>query len=40
MCKDMQFNVVVSVRLVRIATGSKQAKLAPFKNDFLIELYF
>jgi len=38
MCTDMQFNVVVSVGLVSIATSSKQASWPHLKNQFLVEL--
>ena len=40
MCKDMQFNVVVSVGFVRIATGSKEASWRHLKNEFLVVLRF
>jgi len=38
MCTDMQFNTVVSVRLVSIATYTKQASWPHFKNQMLDEL--
>ena len=38
MCTDMEFNFVVSVVLVSIATRSKQTIWSHLKNKFLVEL--